>query len=187
MKMSSLLPSTNPSLLYPKQSATHGINSAKAKSMKPLFGDCSPSLLTLTTLTLTSLLLLSSSSSRKLLALLLPSVDSARKKLFVSSPKKTARQEPFRIDWLNYDTIKNKAKKYTTSTNCSQEKFKNILSFLLYQFTQTQIKFVFASTISKLGQSAPSSCNNFSNRKKDLIESFINLSIIGSDKKNKYR
>jgi hypothetical protein len=82
--------------------------------------------------------------------------------------------------------------KYTTGTNGSQEKFKNILSFLLNQFTPTQIKFTFAATISKLGQSAPSSCNNFSNRKKDLIESIMNLisdclSIIGSDKKNQYR
>jgi hypothetical protein len=45
------------------------------------------------------------------------------KKVFVSSPKKTARQEPFRIDWLDYDTIKNEAEKYTTSTNGSKEKF----------------------------------------------------------------
>jgi hypothetical protein len=112
--------------------------------------------------------------------------------LFISSPNKTARQEPFHIDWFDYDTIKKEAKKYTTGTDGSQEKITNILSFLLNQFLPTQIKFAFAATISKLGQSAPSSCNNFSNRKKDLIKSFMNLiydrlSIIGSDKKNQYR
>jgi hypothetical protein len=112
--------------------------------------------------------------------------------LFVPSPKKTATQEPFCIDWLDYNAIKNEAKKYTTGTNGSQEKFKNILSLLLNRFTPTQIKFAFAVTISRLGQSAPSSCNNFSNRKKYVIESFMNLiydglSIIGSDKKNQYR
>jgi hypothetical protein len=122
---------------------------------------------------------------------LLSFIDLTRKKLFVSSPNKTARQEPFCIDWLDYNTIKIEAKKYTTGTNGSQEKFENILSFLLNQFAPTQIEFAFAATISKLGQSAPSSCNIFSNRK-DLIESFINLiydclSIIGSDKKNQYR
>jgi hypothetical protein len=106
----------------------------------------------------------------------LPSfVDSPKKTLFVSSPKKTARQEQFCIDWLNYDAIKNKVKKYTTGTDSSQEKDKNILSFLLNQFIPTQIKFAFAATILKLGQSAPSSCNNFPNRKKDLIESFMIL------------
>jgi hypothetical protein len=106
--------------------------------------------------------------------------------------KQTARQEPFHIDWLNYNTIKEGAKKYTTGTNGSQDKFENILLFLLNQFTPTQIKFAFAATILKLGQSAPSSCDNFSNRKKDIIESFMNLiydclSISGSDKKNQYR
>jgi hypothetical protein len=78
----------------------------------------------------------------------LPSfIDSARKKLFVSSPNKTERQEPFRIDWLDYDTIKNEAKKYSTGTDGSQEKFDNILSFLLNQFTPPQIKFAFAAKI----------------------------------------
>jgi hypothetical protein len=76
--------------------------------------------------------------------------------LFVSSPKKTARQEPFHIDWLDYNIIKNIAKKYTTGTDGSQVNFKNIPSFLLNQFTPTHIKFTFAATISKLGQSASS-------------------------------
>jgi hypothetical protein len=48
-------------------------------------------------------------------------VDSARKRLFIPNLKKTARQEPFHIDWLNYDLIKNKAKKYTTGTDGFQE------------------------------------------------------------------
>ncbi len=69
---------------------------------------------------------------------------------------------------------------------------RSILLFLLNQFTPTQIKIAYAATISKLGQSAPTSCNNFPNRKKDLIESFKNLifdclSIIGSDKENIHR
>jgi hypothetical protein len=73
-----------------------------------------------------------------------------------------------------------------------KKKIGNILSSLLNHFTPTQIKFAFAVTISKLGQSAPGSCNNFSNRKKDLIESFMTLiydclSIIRSDKKNHYQ
>jgi hypothetical protein len=192
-----LPPLSNPSLLHLKQSPMRGISSVKSKSMTPLFGDCSPSSLTLTTsmllLSLSLSLLLLSLLSRKSLTQPSPSfIDSARKKLFVSSPKKTARQEPFRIDWLDYDTIKNKANKYTTGTNGSQEKSKNILSLLLNQFTPTQIKLALAVTLSKLGQSAPSSCNNFSNGKKDLIKSFMNLiydrlSIIGSDKKNQYR
>jgi hypothetical protein len=85
--------------------------------------------------------------------------------LFVSSPNKIAGQESFRIDWLDYDAIKNEAKKYTTGTDGSQEKFEIILSFLLNQFTPTQIKFAFAATILKLGQSALSSCDNFSKGK----------------------
>jgi hypothetical protein len=191
--MSLLPPTSSQSFLRLKQSATHGISSAKSKSMRLLFRDCYPSMLPLTTLTSMLSLSLSLMSLRKFLTQLSPSsIDSARKKLFISSPKKTARQEQFRIDWLDYDTIKNEAKRYTTSTYGSQEKFENILSFLLNQFAPTQIKFAFAATISKLGQSAPSFYDNFSFRKKDLIGNFMNLiydrlSIIGSDKKNLYR
>ncbi len=123
MKMSLLLPFSNQSLFHLNQLATCGISSAKSKSMKPLFGDCSPLLLTSTVSMLTSSLLLSSLLSRKLSTQPLPSFfDSAKKKLFVPSPKKTARQEPFPNDWLDYDTIKNKAKNYTTGTDGSQEK-----------------------------------------------------------------
>jgi hypothetical protein len=169
-----LPPSSNPSLLQLKQLPTSGISSAKSKSMTPSIGDCSPSLLTLMTLTsmLSSLLLLS--LSRKSSRQLSPSfIDSARKKLFASCPKKTARQEPFHIDWLDYDAIKNEAKKYTTGIDGSQEKIKNILSFLLNQFMPTQIKFAFAVTILKLSQSAPSNCKKILIEKKTLLKALL--------------
>ncbi len=74
----------------------------------------------------------------------------------------------------------------------THETFEDVLLFLLGQFTPTQIKFAYTATISKLGESAPTFCNNFPNRKKNLIDSFTNLildplSIIGNDKKNMHR
>jgi hypothetical protein len=65
--------------------------------------------------------------------------------------------------------------KYTPGDYNSYETFEDILLFLLGQFTPTQIKFAYAATITKLGESAPTFCDIFSNRKKDLIDSFTNL------------
>ncbi len=82
--------------------------------------------------------------------------------------------------------------KYTPGDQDSHETFEDAFLFLLGQFTPTQIKFADAATISKLGESAPTFCYNFPNRKKDLIDSFTNLIldrllIIRNDKKNIHR
>jgi hypothetical protein len=114
------------------------------------------------------------------------------KEIDLFKPQEESQKELFCIDWLDYNNITQEGTKYTPDDDDSHETFEDILWFLLNQFTPTQIKFAYTATISKLGQSAPASCNNIPNRKKDLIESFTNLifdclSIIGSDKKNIHR
>jgi len=118
-----------------------------------------------------------SPSPRDLSSPKLPSLDSTRKQLFLSSttmtsPSPSKKKEPFRLNWLDYDNIFEECTKYSTD---DFDRIEDALLFLLDQFSLSQLKLSYAATIAKLGDAAPESWNSFPSRKKDLIGKFSDL------------